>query len=61
MNEEEFVSTELLRLKYRSGDQIIKTFCKIGSSQKLDAPTLICTNLENLTEVLLNHAKCIEI
>ena len=35
MNDEEFGSIELLRLKYRRGDQIIQTFCKIGSRQKL--------------------------
>ena len=31
MNEEELGSRELLKLKYRRGDQIIQTFWKIGS------------------------------
>ena len=31
MNGEEFGSTKLLKLKYRRRDQIIQTFCKIGS------------------------------
>ena len=31
MNDEEFESIELLRFKYRKADQIIETFCKIGS------------------------------
>ena len=36
MNDEEFWSIELLRFKYRSGDQIIQTFWKIGPPQKLN-------------------------
>ena len=55
MNDEEFES------KNRKGDQIIQTFCKIGSPQKLDHPSLIFTNLKTLREVILNHTKCIEI
>ena len=35
MNDEEFGSIKLLKLKYRRGDQIIHTFCKIGSLLKL--------------------------
>ena len=31
MNDEGFGSIELLRLKDRRGDQIVQTFCKIGS------------------------------
>ena len=31
MDEEEIVSIKLLKSKYRMGDQIIQTFCKIGS------------------------------
>ena len=60
MNDEEFGSKKLLKLKYRRGDQIIQTFCKIGSPQKLGPPSLICTNLKTLREVLLNHAEYIE-
>ena len=30
INDKEFGSTELLRLKYRRGGQIIQSFCKIG-------------------------------
>ena len=30
INDEEFGSAKLLKLKYRMGDQIIQTFCKIG-------------------------------
>ena len=60
MNDEEFGSIELLLLKYRREDQIIQTFCKIGSPQKLGPSSLICRNLKTLREVLLNHTKCIE-
>ena len=60
MNDKEFGSRKLLKLKYRRGDQIIQTFCKIGSPQKLGPPSLICRNLKTLREVLLNHTKCIE-
>ena len=38
MNDEEFWSTKLLKLKYRRGDQIIQTFSKIGFPQKLGPP-----------------------
>ena len=41
MNDEEFGSKKLLKLKYRRGDQIIQTFCKIGFPQKLGRPSLI--------------------
>ena len=60
MNDEEFGSRKLLKLKYRRGDQIIQTFCKIGSPQKLGPPSLICTNFMTFRKVLLNHAEYIE-
>ena len=60
MNDEEFGSIELLRLKYRKGDQIIQTFCKIGSPQKLGPPSLISRNFKTLRKVLLNHEEDIE-
>ena len=50
MNDEEFGSIKLLKLKYRRGDQIIQTFCIIGSSQKLGPPSLICRNFKSLTK-----------
>ena len=61
MNDDEFGSRKLLKLKYRREDQIIQTFCRIGSPQKLGTPSLICRNLKTLIKVLLNHAECIEI
>ena len=60
MNHEKFECKKLLKLKNRRGDQIIQTFCKIGSPQKLGPPSLICRNLETLREVLLNDTKCIK-
>ena len=61
MNDGEFGSIELLRLKYRRGDQIIQTFCEIGSPQKLGPPSLICRNFKILRKVFLIHAQWTEI
>ena len=60
INEEEFGSKKLLKLKYRRGDQIIQTSCKIGSPQKLGPPSLICRKMKTLREVVVNRTKCIE-
>ena len=60
MNYEEFWSKKLLKLKNRRADQIIQTFCKIGSSQKLDPPSLTCRNLGTLSKIFLNHAESTE-
>ena len=60
MNDEEFGSRKLLKLKYSREDQIIQTFCKIGFPQKLDPPFLISRNLKTLRKVSLNHAEYIE-
>ena len=60
MNDEEIVSIQLFKLKYRRGEHIIQTFCNIGSPQKLRPTSLICRNLNTLRKVLLNHAECIE-
>ena len=59
-NDEEFGPTKLLKLKYGSGHQIIKTFCKIGSAKKLGLPSLIYRNFKTARKVL-SHAECIEI
>ena len=61
MNEEEFGSIKLLKLKYRTREQIIQTFSRIDSAQKLGRPTLICENFKTLRKVFLNHAECFEI
>ena len=61
MNDEEFGSVKLLKLKYRRVDQIIQTFCKIRSPQKSARPSLICKNFKTLRIVLLNHAEYIKI
>ena len=60
MYDDEFSSIKLLKLKNRRGDQIIQTFCKIGSSQKLHPTSLISRNFKTLRKVLLLHAECIE-
>ena len=60
-NDNEFGFTKLLKLKYSRGDQIIQTFCKIGSPQKLRVPSLTYRNFKALRKVLLNDAEYIEI
>ena len=61
IKDDQFETIKFLKLKYRRGDQIIQTFCKIGSSKKLGAPSLICRNFKIPKKLLLNDAECIEI
>ena len=45
MNETEIVSIKILKLKYiQKGEQMIQTFCKIGSPHNLGSPSLVCKN-----------------
>ena len=60
INEEEFESKKLFKLKYRMGDQRIQTFCKVGSPQKLVHPSLICKNFRTLGKVFVIHAEWTE-
>ena len=61
MNDEEFWSLKVLNLKYRMGDQIIQTFCRIVSPQKVCPLSIIRRNLKILKKGLLNQAELIEI
>ena len=61
MNENEFGTINLLKLKYRRGDQIIQSFCKIRLPQILGPPSLFCRILKTLRKVPLNHKECIDI
>ena len=54
INDEKVGSKKLLKLKYRSGDVIIQTFCKIASPQKLDPHSLIGRNWTTDLN-LMNH------
>ena len=47
--------------KYRWGDQIIQTFCRIGSAQKLGPMPLIWRNFKSLRKVPLNQAESLVI
>ena len=38
ISDEEFGSFKVLKSKYRSGDQLIQPFCRIGSSQEIRLP-----------------------
>ena len=59
MNDKEFGSKKLLKLKYRRGDQIIQTFGKIGSPQ-VSPSSLICRNFRTLRKAFLVHAEWTE-
>ena len=61
MNAAEIMSIKFLKLKSRSGDQIIQTFWEIGSTRKLNPPSLVLRNFKTLQKVLLNHAESIQI
>ena len=61
MNEDEFESIKLLKLKYKRWDQINQTFGKIGSPKKLAPHSLVCRIFNALKKVLLNNSECIEI
>ena len=61
LNDEEIGSLKFLKLKYRSGDQMIRPFYRIGSPKKLGPPSLIWKNFKKLTKVMLNHVEFIEI
>ena len=47
MNDEEFGSLKLLKLKYRRGDQIIQLFCRIGSPQEIIFPLFNSQKLQS--------------
>ena len=55
MNDEEFSSLKISKLKYRRGDQIINSPKEIGPH------SLVVGNLKALRKVLLNQLECIEI
>ena len=61
INDEEFRSKKLFKLENRRGDQIIQTFCNIGSPQKLGPPSLISRNFNTLKKILLIHEEWTEI
>ena len=61
MNDKKFGSIKLLKLKNRKGDQIIQTFRKIGSPQKLGPPSVICRNFKTLSKGIRSQSECIEI
>ena len=61
MNDDEFEARKLLKLKYRRGDQIIQSFCKIAPPKKLGPPSLICRNFKTFRKLFLNREESIEI
>ena len=61
MNDKKFGSIKLLKLKYGRVDQVIQTFCKIGSPQKLGPPLFNLQKFQISEKSPLNQAECIEI
>ena len=61
INDEEFRSKKLLKLENRRRNQIIQTFCKIVSPQKLGPPSLIFRNFKILRKIFLIHEEWSEI
>ena len=56
MYEEQLESLEYLKLKHRRKNQIIQTFCRIGSPPEIRGPpSLIRKNFKSLRRVLLYH------
>ena len=48
MNDKEFWSLKVLKLKYRKGDQKIQSFPRFGFRQEIRTPYLISRNFESL-------------
>ena len=48
MNDDEFGSFKFLKLKYRSGDQIIQLFWRIGSPKEIRFPLFNLRKFQNL-------------
>ena len=63
MSDEEFEPVKLLKLKCRRVDQIIQTFCKIGSPLKLGPPTPLFNlyRFQDSEKTIVNYAECIDI
>ena len=61
MNDDKYWSLKLVKLKCSRGDQLIQTFCIIGSSEKLGPSSLISTSFKTLGNVFLNDVESIEI
>ena len=61
MNDEEFRSFKLLKLKYRKEDRTIQLFWRTGFPNNYAPLSLLFGNLKTHRKVLLNHAECIEI
>ena len=60
MNEEEFSSFKVLKLKYRRGDQKIQLFLRFAFLQEIWTPYLISRDFESLRKPPLNDAEWIQ-
>ena len=61
MNNKEFGSFKLLKLKYRRGKEIIQPFWRIASPKEIRSSVLNLRKFQNLHKELVNHVECTEI
>ena len=59
-NYEKCASLKLVKLKYKTVEQVIEIFYIIGSSEKLGPSSLSCRSFKTLGNVFLNYAESIE-
>ena len=60
MNDEELGSLKFLKLKYKSGDQIVQSFYRIGSPQEIRSPLCNLRNFKEPRKTLVNQKECLE-
>ena len=57
LDDEEFEWLKFLKLKYRSGDQIIQPFCRIGSPQEISSPLFNLRKFEKTEKITAEPCK----
>ena len=61
MNDKESGYLNILKFKYRRGDQMIQTFFSIGSPHELGSPLFNLKKFEKSKKLFVNHKECIEV
>ena len=61
MNDKEFESLKLLKLKERRGEQIVEQFCRIGSPQEIRYPLFNFRKFKTSEKTTPDSYRCIEI
>ena len=52
MNDKEFGSFKLVKLKHRGGDQVIQLFCGIGSPKEIRPPLFHLMNFQKAEKLI---------